>query len=239
MTKIVNALTAKMEIGSSMACMYLLGNPDYYTRHKFINFYWRNYVQEVQTTWGSPKEGDKPAKVVSNKNMGKYVGLSDVQDYMHWPFIYKDLNLYDWIRQATKKKRSKVQQAEFDEKHAVLDEYDKEMIDDESDELDVLNDNKNLNSNLPQSGGGYDQDISDSTDYDSTDEPTNDDEDVDNESSDELNICNEYAQNLYEDEEENHQFMKAHPQFQTHHVHCTKEDNIVPNFLGGSLLRCD
>jgi hypothetical protein len=239
MTKIVNALTAKMEIGSPMACMYLLGNPDHYTGHKFVNFYWRNYVQEVQTAWGSPKEGDKPAKVVLNKNMGKYVGLSDVQDYMHRPFIYKDLNLYDWIRQATKKKRSKVQQAEFDEKHAVLNEYDKEMIDDESDELDVLNDNKNLNSNLPQSGGGYDQDISDSTDYDSTDEPTNDDEDVDDESSDELNICNEYAQNLYEDEEENHQFMKAHPQFQTHHVRCTKEDNIVPNFLGGSLPRCD
>ena len=88
-------------------------------------------------------------------------------------------------------------------------------------------------------GGGYDQDISDSTDYNSIDEPTNDDEDVDNETSDELNIGNENAQNLYEDEEENHQFMKAHPQFQTHHVHCTEEDNIVPNFLGGSLPRCD
>ncbi|KAF8225924.1 hypothetical protein L208DRAFT_1304488 [Tricholoma matsutake] len=42
MTKIVNALTAKMEIGSPMACMYLLGNPDHYTSHKFVNFYWRN-----------------------------------------------------------------------------------------------------------------------------------------------------------------------------------------------------
>jgi hypothetical protein len=39
MTKIVNVLIAKMEIGSPMACMYLLGNPDHYTGHKFVNFY--------------------------------------------------------------------------------------------------------------------------------------------------------------------------------------------------------
>jgi hypothetical protein len=102
MTKIVNALTAKMEIGSPMANMYLLGNPDHYTGHKFVNFYWRNYVQEVQSAWESLKEDDRPAKVVLNKNMGKYVGLSNVQDYMHRPFIYNDLSLYDWVRQSTK-----------------------------------------------------------------------------------------------------------------------------------------
>ena len=32
-TKMVNALTAKLEIGSPMASMYLLGNPDHYTSH--------------------------------------------------------------------------------------------------------------------------------------------------------------------------------------------------------------
>ncbi|KAF8223309.1 hypothetical protein L208DRAFT_1152119, partial [Tricholoma matsutake] len=56
MTKILNALTAKMEIGSPMACMYLLENPDHYTGHNFVNFCWRNYVQEIQTAWESPKE---------------------------------------------------------------------------------------------------------------------------------------------------------------------------------------
>jgi len=39
MTKIVNALIAKMEMGSPMASMYLLGNPDHYTGHKFVYFY--------------------------------------------------------------------------------------------------------------------------------------------------------------------------------------------------------
>jgi len=48
MTKIVNALTAKLEIGGPMASMYLLGNPDHYTNYKFCVVYWKNYVREVQ-----------------------------------------------------------------------------------------------------------------------------------------------------------------------------------------------
>ena len=47
MTKMVNALTARMEIGSPMASLYLLGNPDHYTSHKFTLFYWKNFVREA------------------------------------------------------------------------------------------------------------------------------------------------------------------------------------------------
>lgn len=39
MLKIVNALSSKMEIGSPMASMYLLQNPDHYTSHNFIPFF--------------------------------------------------------------------------------------------------------------------------------------------------------------------------------------------------------
>jgi hypothetical protein len=35
-TKIVNSLTAKVEIGGPMASLYLLKNPDHYTSHKFV-----------------------------------------------------------------------------------------------------------------------------------------------------------------------------------------------------------
>jgi hypothetical protein len=49
--KIVNTLSTKMEIGSPMAAMYLLKNPDHYTSHKFTVFWWRNYVSEVRRTW--------------------------------------------------------------------------------------------------------------------------------------------------------------------------------------------
>ena len=34
--RIVNALSSNMEIGSPMASMYLLQDPDHYTSHKFI-----------------------------------------------------------------------------------------------------------------------------------------------------------------------------------------------------------
>ena len=46
-TKIVNALTAKLEIGGPMASLYLLGNPDHYTNQKFVVFYWKSYVTEI------------------------------------------------------------------------------------------------------------------------------------------------------------------------------------------------
>jgi len=36
MTKIVKMISAKMEMGVPMISMYLLGNPDHYTDHKFI-----------------------------------------------------------------------------------------------------------------------------------------------------------------------------------------------------------
>ena len=45
--KIVNALSSKMELGSPMASMYLLQNPDHYTSHKFIPFWWKSFVNEI------------------------------------------------------------------------------------------------------------------------------------------------------------------------------------------------
>jgi hypothetical protein len=51
MTKIVNSLSAKLEIGSPMACMYLLGNPDHYTNFNFVPVYWQSFVREARMPW--------------------------------------------------------------------------------------------------------------------------------------------------------------------------------------------
>ena len=83
MTKMVNALTAKMELGSPMASLYLLGNPDHYTDHEFKTFFWKSFVREARNVWVVPLEDEQPEKVVLNKNLGKYVGLSNVQDYVY------------------------------------------------------------------------------------------------------------------------------------------------------------
>ena len=98
-TKMVNALTAKLEIGSPMASMYLLGNPDHYTSHKFVNFYWRSFVREARSVFSTPLEeiDDMPEKVMLNKNKGKFVALSRVHGYIYRPSGFGSINLYDWI----------------------------------------------------------------------------------------------------------------------------------------------
>ena len=51
MTKIVYSLSGKMEWGSPIGSMYLLGNPDHYTNYMFTLFYWKSFVQEARKPW--------------------------------------------------------------------------------------------------------------------------------------------------------------------------------------------
>jgi len=39
MVQMVNAMSAKMEMGEPVACMYLLGHEDHYTSHSFKTFF--------------------------------------------------------------------------------------------------------------------------------------------------------------------------------------------------------
>ena len=63
MTKMVNAMSAKLELGSPMICLYLLGNPDHYTGHRFVPFYWLSFVQEVRKAWNEDLTGEPPQKI--------------------------------------------------------------------------------------------------------------------------------------------------------------------------------
>jgi len=51
MMKIVNSLSAKMEMGNPIICMYLLGNPDHYKSHSFHVFYWISFVNTARSSW--------------------------------------------------------------------------------------------------------------------------------------------------------------------------------------------
>lgn len=67
--KIANSLSAKMEIGSPMASMYLLNNPDHYTGHIFVPFWWKSYVSYVRRSSNEPTiPTDICADEVSNEN---------------------------------------------------------------------------------------------------------------------------------------------------------------------------
>ncbi|TFK58474.1 hypothetical protein BDN72DRAFT_782045, partial [Pluteus cervinus] len=83
MTKIVNTMSAKMELGSPMVCMYLLGNPDHYTNFQFRTFYWSSFV---------------------NKQNNQIIGVSTVQDYICRPTELDDMTLYDFISLCSKEK---------------------------------------------------------------------------------------------------------------------------------------
>jgi len=69
--KIVNALTAKMEIGSPLACLYMLDNPDHYTSHEFATCWWRNYVSEMMREGSNGVNGGIPSGNTNINNEGE------------------------------------------------------------------------------------------------------------------------------------------------------------------------
>lgn len=114
MTKIVNLLTTKMEMGALMVCMYLLGNPDHYTNHSFIPFYWQNFVTEARWYWHPDDPHTVPQKVTLMKKNSRVVGMSPVYDYIFRGDALADMSLYEWARwtehttlKSAKKKSSK------------------------------------------------------------------------------------------------------------------------------------
>ena len=100
MTKMVNTMSAKLELGSPMICLYLLGNPDHYTSHMFVPFYWVSFVQEVRKAWDDSKDpatGEFRQKMALLKRNGRIIGISNIHDYVHRPKELEGVSLYDWI----------------------------------------------------------------------------------------------------------------------------------------------
>ncbi|KAF8802940.1 hypothetical protein BYT27DRAFT_7030784, partial [Phlegmacium glaucopus] len=105
MSKIVNSLSAKLEIGSPMASMYLLGNPDHYTNFNFVPIYWQSFVREVRNSWEQAHSQilntdivhGYPEKLTIFKRNGCVIGFSPVHDYVYRPAQLHSMCLYDWI----------------------------------------------------------------------------------------------------------------------------------------------
>ena len=225
-TQTVNCLTAKMEIGGPMASLYLLGNPDHYTSHKFVPVYWKNYVREVLKCWRSEKDIEEilPEKLVLQKNeQGKYVGFSAVHDYIYRPKFFANKTLYEWVQMATRIKTS-----------------NSNKVDSRSeDELDLFQHklSEDIESIKPNAQR-----------YKPTVEAESEEEDELNIHSDDEFIKETFVDNENETQKEEHEisdsnkyfFLKEHPLYKTHQVQFDdRRKSIVPNFVGGSLPRCD
>jgi hypothetical protein len=101
MTKIVNLISAKMEMGAPMISMYLLGNPDHYTDHKFVPFFWQSFVTEAERAF---RDDLDPMKVVLVKRKGRIVGVSPVFDYIYRPLELEHMSLYEWVHRCSRVK---------------------------------------------------------------------------------------------------------------------------------------
>ena len=146
MTKIVNNLSAKMEIGSPMAAMYLLRNPDHYTNLEFSPFYWKSYVIEARRPWQPQNEEEESDKVALVKSCGQIVGLSPVYDYIYRPAGLEDLCLYDWVRTCKREKYRKSPKSK--PQHHDIDTSDAESTVDEEDRESSPNDSESDNGSL-------------------------------------------------------------------------------------------
>ncbi|KAJ3513183.1 hypothetical protein NMY22_g15115 [Coprinellus aureogranulatus] len=103
--KLANNLTSKLEIGSPMAAMYLLGHPDHYKSHQFVPFWWRTFVnrirRETAPLFGGTVEDER---VVLLKEKDGVIGHSNVDDYVYRPEELTGLSLYEFIQCTEKKK---------------------------------------------------------------------------------------------------------------------------------------
>ena len=149
MTRIVNSLSAKMEIGSPMACMYLLGNPDHYTDHTFVPFYWQTFVREARKPWEQKRVDldtsvvEHPEKLTIFKCKDRIVGFSPVHDYVHRPAEFHSMCLYDWISRCQRVKQPRKQnlkkkptQLELDI-DAIVDDGDNSSVEQDMSSLDT------------------------------------------------------------------------------------------------------
>ncbi|TFK17725.1 hypothetical protein FA15DRAFT_604526 [Coprinopsis marcescibilis] len=106
--KLANNITSKLEIGSPMACMYLLGNPDHYTSHEFVSFWWCSYFNTVQRdyemNYNVTNELLDALHISENLQLNTTNNpTSSVDDYIYRPEKLENISPYDWIRYSEKK----------------------------------------------------------------------------------------------------------------------------------------
>ena len=166
-TQMVNSLTAKSEIGAPMAAMYLLGNPDHYTSHDFVPFYWKSFVHHIffQPESDDVEDCSKGSeKVLIQNNAGRYVAYSAVFDYIYRPLLYSHLPLYTWIQTSQKckipKDKSKTPTTVATEPNVTEDTYS-------DDELNIVEASQEVIDEIPlqsDSEDAYDADSDDEND---------------------------------------------------------------------------
>jgi len=228
-TQVVNSLTSHLEIGSPMASLYVLGNPDHYTNFTFTVVYWKNYVSYIQhmsDTKSDPvnnpdEDSDDPDKLDNEKvrllKKGNEIhGYSKMHDYIYRPPVYSDLNLYDWCRLSRKERsKSKKSTPKLNAKTEVREPTPGH------DELDIIDDNEDDEEKI------HTEDVESQV-------LEQEFKEVIEESDDELDMFtkNVPAIQVENDKKKWYKFMDEHPQSLTHKVKIVPHsEGHVPNFI--------
>ncbi|KAJ7168101.1 hypothetical protein C8R43DRAFT_876637 [Mycena crocata] len=128
MRQMINSMSTKLEIGSPMASLYILGNPDHYKSHQFVNFAWRSYVSFVKNYWLKKtgfNEIDDPEDLMTVRKVdGNFEASSVVDDYRFRPLVYERVTLYEWVQCSEKKARNRKEIEAFEEECELRAEFD-------------------------------------------------------------------------------------------------------------------
>ena len=233
MNKIVNALSTKNEMGAPMVCMYLLDNPDHYTNHKFVPFYWYAFVAEAQKAWEQPKSIESPDKVTLIRTKKRVVGLSPSHDYIYRPSELEFMTLYEWARLSRRQKFTNQTKNSNNKSGTTKAVKYKGYHRKQTQKAEDVEDSASSSSHDDDDDDDDDNDDDDDDDDNSTDNESASDEEDSPDIPKDDHIPEKLPKNMYK-------FDKRHPLYETHgSVMIPKDANRVVNFIGKNLPRRD
>ncbi|KAJ3479965.1 hypothetical protein NLI96_g8691 [Meripilus lineatus] len=102
LTRIVNAISSRQEIGSPMIAHYLQGFPDHYTNEKFKVVYWKTYDNFVSRIWDPSNESsslsEADERVTIEVRAESVISGSRLNDYIYRPKELDEWSLYDFLK---------------------------------------------------------------------------------------------------------------------------------------------
>lgn len=230
--RIVNSLSAKMEIGGPMAALYVLGNPDRYTSHEFVCFYYKNYVNYVESQWQKLRDsleedldGEKDLEDVGiERESGNSSGFNTDQLVEYGD---EDIDLFEVQEEVNKAvdNEDEVEDVSADDAHDIA----RRLLDDSGTADSVQ---------IARSAAGF-------TARTYTDDYCHRPSQMESLSLYDFVQCAvKWPMSSTRHPRRDLRFMRfqlEHPQFDTHAIACDpdRQRYVVPNFLGPSLPRKD
>jgi hypothetical protein len=170
-----------------------------------------------------------PEKLVVQKGVeGEIVGFSTVDDYVYRPKLFESKTLYEWVQMSTRCKKPKSQKKNLSSSE---DEYKIIKIKDKP---------QCTFKSKAKKYTDYSEAETDDLNLTTEDELSDDNVDISEYELSEFRSDSEIEETYTGKAATMYTFLTDHPLYKTHKVKFDKKKkNAVPNFVGGSLPRCE